>query len=444
MRPEEMENKPVVIVIPVRNSGESFRMTIMSIIQNFQYPYKIIIVEAESRDGTAEYCDILAKLYDFIEVYHIKAEGTTKAYNYGIDKAGDLDVLLTQDDVIFQRWIGRDLLATLNEAGRMEDCGIATVQNGWGVSGPLYCNGFKWVGTWCMYIPRKTINKIGKLDENMNPGDGDDIDYSYAVVNAGLKTYVVPDMYVDHHRKFSIDHEHEHQDIKKRNSEYFKKKWNIIDTPNVEFHIKDSKKVFDRKSLKNLDYKPELNYGHIGHDPEVFELIDNELKKFNDDDIYIDVGACVGDTAMWITKGTCFALEPSERSYEQLLLNCNLNKESKVVPLKLAAYNKVIHYKIVEGSHFGLDEIQETSDSKSLTVTLDETFKNIPNIKLIKIDCEGTDKEVLEGAIEIIKKNMPVIIIEVNHSDKESIGKIFEELNYSIEEKGVSFIARPK
>lgn len=220
--------KPVAIIIPVRNSGSSLPITINSILQNLNYPYKIMLIESESTDGTAQYCDNLQKAHpDKVEVHHRPAEGITKAINYGISQAGDLDVLLTQDDVIFHRFLGRDMLYEMVSSSSKEDCGIVTVINGGGVSGPLYADGFKWVGTWCMFIPRKTINKIGMLDENMNPGDGDDIDYSYNVYKNELRIYQI-DMFVEHHRKFNIEgHEHESQKIKQRNSEYFKKKWGL-------------------------------------------------------------------------------------------------------------------------------------------------------------------------------------------------------------------------
>ncbi len=221
-----MNEKPTAIIIPCRNSGEYLPLTITSIMETFKHPYKILLIDGESTDGTAEYCKQLAKL-EYVEYLPFPKGSVTKAINYGIKKAGNLDVLLTQDDVIFHKFLRRDLLTELKELSQKENCGLATVDNGLGKSGDTYKEGLIWVGTWCLYIPRKTIEKCGMFDENFSPGDGDDIDYTYNVNEHKLGIYVT-NLFVEHHRKFSLDaHEHESQEIKKRNAKYFKKKWGL-------------------------------------------------------------------------------------------------------------------------------------------------------------------------------------------------------------------------
>ena len=450
---EEQAIKPIAIILPAYNVRNCLNLTIDSLLNSTDYPLKLLIIESESTDGTAERCEEYAKNDKRIKVIYTKKEGPTKAVNVGIKEAGDLDVFLTQTDVIFPRKYGADWLAEMVKVSQMqEDCGVVTTLSGWGISGPIYLDKFKYIGTWSMFLPRKTINKIGLFDEeNFSEHDnglGDDIDYSYRIYLAGLQTYLI-NYWVDHHRMIDI-HIGEDMSDTFKHAKLFRKKFKLDEPSNlIKFCVGGITRTFEKSTLLDVGYREKDLNGIIKDDLEVFDKITNVLKTFNDDDIYIDVGACVGDTAMWITKGTCFTLEPSDRSYKELIVNCNLNKESKVVPLKLAAYNKVIHYKIVEGLHFGLDEIEDSdldldyNDPK--TITLDETFINIPNIRLIKIDCEGTDKEVLEGAIEIIKKNKPIIIIEINHSDQEAINKILSNLNYDLSEsRGITCIGVPK
>jgi len=50
-------------------------------------------------------------------------------------------------------------------------------------------------------------------------------------------------------------------------------------------------------------------------------------------------------------------------------------------------------------------------------------------IKLIKIDTDGLDYNCLLGAEELIKKDMPIIVIEINEKDTEIYNK-FVELGY--------------
>jgi GT2 family glycosyltransferase len=219
-----MDKKPIAIVIPVHNSGPLLSICLDCILNRTQYPFKIILVESESTDGTAELCDTYAENNENIDVYHTPKEGLITAMNFGIDMAGDLDVFLTQDDVIFPRLYGRDWLTELVKAQKDNKAGLVTTIRGGGVSGPDYIEGMPWVGTWSMFIPRSTINLIGKFDENFNPGCGDDIDYTYRVFLANLPV-IEANFWVDHHRR--SEHINEDKKIIKEHAEYFRKKWKL-------------------------------------------------------------------------------------------------------------------------------------------------------------------------------------------------------------------------
>ena len=66
------------------------------------------------------------------------------------------------------------------------------------------------------------------------------------------------------------------------------------------------------------------------------------------------------------------------------------------------------------------------------TQRLDDVMKEKKNISLIKIDVEGEEYEVLQGALEIIKQNQPHIFIE---TDKlEVITAYLSFLGYKLKE----------
>ena len=52
--------------------------------------------------------------------------------------------------------------------------------------------------------------------------------------------------------------------------------------------------------------------------------------------------------------------------------------------------------------------------------------------EIIKIDVEGFESQVLEGAIETIKKNKPYLMIEINDVSVKKVGSLLLELNYLI------------
>ena len=216
MKPE------VAVILPCHNSMPHLAPMLKNLYESTNFPFKLIIIESESTDGTKEFVKLYGKFKN-VEVYHTKKKGLTHAINYGIKKAKNLDVYLTQDDVIHFKLYGRDWLLEMNELASKKEVGFVVSLGGWGVSGEEYIKGLKWAGTWNTYIPRSTIKKVGLFDENMSPGD--DIDYSYRVQQAKLKGGIT-NYWVQHHRLT------EHGDVDSRKKqremgEYFRRKHGI-------------------------------------------------------------------------------------------------------------------------------------------------------------------------------------------------------------------------
>lgn len=80
-----------------------------------------------------------------------------------------------------------------------------------------------------------------------------------------------------------------------------------------------------------------------------------------------------------------------------------------------------------------VDSIDEISVQ---AITLDDYVrnKNIHDISFIKIDVEGFEKEVLDGAMQIIKTEQPILLIEteIRHkADVTGLFKVLEDIGYS-------------
>ena len=69
------------------------------------------------------------------------------------------------------------------------------------------------------------------------------------------------------------------------------------------------------------------------------------------------------------------------------------------------------------GGSFILSEEREGEIEKIEVKPLDITLKDLHKIGLIKIDVEGHEYEVLEGAEKTIKDNMPIILFEQHEND---------------------------
>ena len=80
-------------------------------------------------------------------------------------------------------------------------------------------------------MKNEVVNKLGRnnfLDEEYGKGYGDDIDLTYRMMNAGYKL-VSAYSWIDHHRmtEHYNNDDIEVEELKKKNSKYFKKKFGI-------------------------------------------------------------------------------------------------------------------------------------------------------------------------------------------------------------------------
>ncbi len=155
----------------------------------------------------------------------------------------------------------------------------------------------------------------------------------------------------------------------------------------------------------------------------------------NPGDVVIDAGANYGDSAIWYAKcfrAKVFAFEPLEHVYEILKKNIQLNS------VRIFAYNtplgsgNEIRGK-KEGSMF--ISCDDENSIKTKTSRLDDF--TLGHVKLLKIDVEGFEMEVLQGAVDTIKKYKPKIIIETHSSDLfVRCNKLLSDLDYRISHFG--------
>ena len=213
----------VAVILPTYNVMPHLTAMIDALYGSTNFPFRLIVIDGFSTDGTMNYLNKLMKEKDNIEVHQIKRKGLVNAINYGIEQAGELDIYLTQADVIHFRLYGRDWLMEMYNHAQKKNIGLVIGAGGGGVSGTDYINGLKWAGTWNTYLPRKTIKKVGLFDENFL--NGDDIDYSYRIGLEGFRG-VVCDFWVQHHQLTNRGDFHEPEQLKKM-GELFRQKWGI-------------------------------------------------------------------------------------------------------------------------------------------------------------------------------------------------------------------------
>lgn len=160
----------------------------------------------------------------------------------------------------------------------------------------------------------------------------------------------------------------------------------------------------------------------------------NFFKKFiNDGDLVVDIGSNIGHmtTAMSLAAGKdgiTLAFDPNPFVYDILLQNSKLNPDlTNIHPFNYAISEQEdeFYYNSSEAS-FNNGGISKEKKSRHGKYSLDHKIKgirledfilksypkDISNLKLIKIDTEGYDKEVIKSISCLLNKYKPAVITE--------------------------------
>ena len=136
----------------------------------------------------------------------------------------------------------------------------------------------------------------------------------------------------------------------------------------------------------------------------------------------VDVGAYIGTTAMWYACACearkVVAIEPDDEHYDLLLANIALNNVSGVVtPVHAAVGASCGDASCVHKArnNTGGAAYRPAAGGSVKMVTLDELVDRriISSADVLKIDVEGYECAVLDGACEFFRRYSPLLVVEV-------------------------------
>lgn len=172
--------------------------------------------------------------------------------------------------------------------------------------------------------------------------------------------------------------------------------------------------------------------GDAGIVPNIyFKLFDFEDSKFildtlSDKDVFVDVGANVGHFSMLAAskKSIVYAFEPVPTTFDKLKKNIELNSLKVYMFNKgVGADNGVLKFSTERGVMNSVVYDSNIVSKDIEVVSLDFELKTI-NPTMIKIDVEGYEWFVLQGANEILKNvELKYILIELNESGAQFLIK---------------------
>lgn len=192
------------IVLPVWNQLEMTKDCLNSVLNNTDYPYRLIIVDNGSEDETASYlktfseehADKVLLLRNDVNVGYIKAT------NRGMkESSADYVCLLSNDTVVYPGWLSHMIaiaekekdIGLVNPASNHFDLNYDdTLESKYEYTGMGRCIGF------CMLTKRELIDQIGYLDERFGMGYGEDDAYCACAHNLGYRCVMARKAYVVH------------------------------------------------------------------------------------------------------------------------------------------------------------------------------------------------------------------------------------------------------
>ncbi len=218
---------------------------------------------------------------------------------------------------------------------------------------------------------------------------------------------------------------------------------------NAFWYTKQAQKLFFENVLKTK-FQITKNYiEFLWHGKQIKLFYDSEKQFYNstflikeqffeeeyawldvNNNVVVDIGANVGDTAIYFSlKGAkhIYAYEPYPYSYKIALKNINLNNLKNVVSILNEGCGK--------GQTILIDEMYENNIATNIknfksgkTIKL-ETLDNIVTrfkIKdaVLKLDCEGSEYDVILTASEYSLRSFKQIIIEYHYGYKNLLEKL--------------------
>lgn len=169
-----------------------------------------------------------------------------------------------------------------------------------------------------------------------------------------------------------------------------------------------------RADLRESVFMPIMRTGCIPHQRGLDHVFREVLQE---GEFVVDVGANVGYTSILAAtivgvRGKVLAIEPSPRMYR--LLTRSIRTFSQIEALRIAASDQQssagVLFEVSQGDRSSLLPTQGSIAQDVELTTLDELLRYRPVPKLVKIDVEGFEPQVLRGMAKLASSDIPPLV----------------------------------
>lgn len=156
--------------------------------------------------------------------------------------------------------------------------------------------------------------------------------------------------------------------------------------------------------------------------------------------VVLDLGAHIGYYTLLASRlagdrGRVFAFEPDPANAWYLRQHVRINRCANVEVVELAAYDRSGRVAFTGGTGTGTGHVADAGVLEVPAVRVDEFVAErgiAPDI--VKVDVEGAERRVLDGALEMIRRDRPLIFLSTHGDEQEaSCRSLLETVGYRIE-----------
>ena len=151
--------------------------------------------------------------------------------------------------------------------------------------------------------------------------------------------------------------------------------------------------------------------------------------------VIIDCGANIGLASVFFKnrypEATIIAIEPEESNFKMLKANTNTNMYHNIHCLKKGVWNKSANLIVNDNGYgnwgFTVDEVEYENSNTIAAISINEIMSkfNLQHIDILKIDIEGSEKELFLENFENWLSKTKILIIELHDGLNSGASKSF-------------------
>jgi len=183
----------------------------------------------------------------------------------------------------------------------------------------------------------------------------------------------------------------------------------------------------------------------FGYDPREGDFLWMLRQVLRDGDIFCDIGANIGLTTLAALRkigknGFVYAIEPDPRNQLLLSLTCQRNNlVNRMNILPFAVSNKLGKCKFKLAKQTNVSKIDsEGIDVDTITLSAMKWYRGIPST--FKMDVEGSEVEIIEGALDLFKQDRKFNVLIKVHPSTYSPEHDFEKQLRNLLDIGFKFV----